>query len=225
MWPHPRGSSRISSCPLLVSVPPEHRLPSPAPSREGLPCREVATASEGTLCCRGHCGHSLRGRSLLPWAPWPQAAMGTLCDVTAARAPSRKREQGRQMCRCCCHRRPGRVLGGIGDAGSSGDPGQVGRGPRAVVGWGAPLATSGHPSCAQASVSPSAQWMRGWRCGQDSGPRRESWGRFCSGCALSLQNRALACLGLSFPVSQGRGMRGLGSPAPLAGFAELVQPI
>lgn len=39
------------------------------------------------------------------------------------------------------------------------------------------------------------------------------------------QNRALACLGLSFPVSQGRGMRGLGSPAPLAGFAELGRPI
>lgn len=50
-------------------------------------------------------------------------------DVAAARAPSRKREQGRQMCRCCCHRRRGRVRGGAGDAGTAGEPGRVGRGP------------------------------------------------------------------------------------------------
>lgn len=106
-------------------------------------------------------------------------------DVVAARAPSRKREQGRQMCRCCCHRRRGRVRGGAGDAGASGEPGRVGSGPRVVAGWGAPLATSGHPSCAQVSVSPSARWTRGRRHGPSMDPRRGSWGRLCSGCAVS----------------------------------------
>lgn len=35
------------------------------------------------------------------------------------------------------------------------------------------------------------------------------------------QNRAFPCLGLSFPASQGRGLRGFVSPAALGGFAEL----
>lgn len=35
-------------------------------------------------------------------------------DVKAARAPSRKREQGRQMCRCRCHRRRAKFWVGLG---------------------------------------------------------------------------------------------------------------
>lgn len=120
-------------------------------------------------------------------SPSPTRAVARMVrgDVGAARAPSRKREQGRQMCRCCCHRRRGRVLGGAGDAGAAGEPGRVGRGPRAVAGWGAPLATSGHPSCVQASVSPTAQCMCRWRHGPVPDPGRGSGGRLCTGCALS----------------------------------------
>ena len=144
-------------------------------------------------------------------------------DVVAARAPSRKREQGRQMCRCCCHRRRGRVRGGAGNAGAAGEPGRVGRGPRAVAGWGAPLATSGHSPCLQASVSPSAQCVRRRRHGPIPEPGRRSRGCLCSVCSVT-RNRALQSLGLSFPALQGRGVRGQASPASLAGFAKLGPP-
>lgn len=127
----------------------------------------------------------LTRRSAPSTSPTRAVARMVRGDVGGARAPSRKREQGRQMCRCCCHRRRGRVLGGAGDAGAAGEPGRVGRGPRAVAGWGAPLATSGHPSCVQASVSPTAQCMRRWRHGPVPDPGRGSGGRLCSGCAVS----------------------------------------
>lgn len=125
-------------------------------------------------------------------------------DVTAARAPSRKREQGRQMCRCRCHRRRGRVWGGAGAAGAAGEPGRVERGPGAVLGWGALLATSGHPSCAQASVSLSAQWIQVQGAGV--------------GATCVTQNRALPWLGFSFCAWQGRGVRGYANLAPTPGF-------
>lgn len=68
-------------------------------------------------------------------------------DVVAAGAPSRKREQGRQMCRCCCHRRRGRVRGGAGApgplgsrAGSGAAPGLWRGGTRRWPHLGTPLA-------------------------------------------------------------------------------------
>lgn len=92
---------------------------------------------------------------------------------------------------------------GAGDAGASGDPGRVGRGSPAVGGWGAPLATSGHPLLRTGLRLPV------WRCGQDSDLGRESWGHLYSGCALS-PKPGVGLFGPQFPGFTRAGHEGIG---------------
>lgn len=140
-------------------------------------------------------------------------------DVEAALAPSRKREQGRQMCRCCCHRRRGRVQGGAGDAGASGQLGRAGAVPGLSRGGARrwqhldTLRTGlSFPGCAVDART--APWA-------GSGSGAPELGASMLKLCYITQNRAFPCLGLSFPASQGRGLRGFVSPAALGGFAEL----
>lgn len=138
-------------------------------------------------------------------------------DVTAARAPSRKREQGRQMCRCRCHRRRVRVRGGAGAAGAAGEPGRVERGPWAAAGWGAPLATSGHPSSPQGSSFLVCSVDRVWGAGV---------GATCVQAVTCHSEPSVVLVGPQFPRFAGAGCERIYNPRLYSGFffAKLEPP-
>jgi hypothetical protein len=91
-----------------------------------------------------------------------------------------------------------------GAVGTVGEPGRVGRGPRAAVGWDAPLAISGHSCCSQASVSPSCAVEREPYPESGSGARESGTARVSNSSSDS-EPRVWPGFVPQFPRSAGGG--------------------